>query len=71
MRNRIFFRYPILLFVVAALVILNDLFKFAPGQANTGFVSIIIPVILIAAGIYGTILKKKEKEDDLNKKEDQ
>lgn len=71
MRNSIFFRYPIILLVLAAMVILNDLFKFAPGQVNTGFVGLIIPIVLIAAGVYGTMLNKKEKEDTLKKKGEQ
>ncbi|QNK62552.1 hypothetical protein H7F33_18765 [Pedobacter sp. PAMC26386] len=71
MKNRIFFRYPALLFGVAAAIVLNDLFKFAPGQVNTGFVGIIIPAILVGLGVYATILNNKEKKDALNKKEDQ
>ena len=61
--NRIFNRYPFLFFVVAALVIANNLFKFAPAQVLRGTLGIVVPIILIIFGTLGYIAKAREKKD--------
>lgn len=57
--NRFLMRYPVLFFVLAAIIISNNLFEYAPAQVLTGIMAWLIPAILVILGIYGISLKNK------------
>ncbi len=64
MRLKIFYRYPWLFFVLAAVVISNSIFKYAPGQALGSPQCFIVPAIFVAIGASFYIGRGKEKNAD-------
>jgi hypothetical protein len=62
LRNRMIFqKYPILLFILAGIIVVNNIFKFAPGQTFSGFTSILVPLIFVAVGGYFIFQNKKNQ----------
>lgn len=57
--NRFLMRYPVLFFVLTAIIISNDIFEYAPAQVLTGKLAWLVPAILVILGIYGIFLKNK------------
>ncbi len=62
MRSKVFIRYPWLFFVVAAIVISNNIFKYAPAQVLKAPISFIIPILFIVAGVVLYYRKRSENK---------
>lgn len=60
--KRLFFRYPFLFLILAAVVIANDILHFSPGQVNTGFTRWLVPLVLTIFGLLGYVLKRNEQQ---------
>jgi hypothetical protein len=60
-KNRLLQKYPIIFIIVAVLIVLNNIFKFAPGQTFSGFTSILVPLIFVAIGGYFMLQNKKNQ----------
>jgi hypothetical protein len=61
--NRVMQRYPYLFFILAAVVVSNNVLKYSPGQVMTGFGAVVVPIVLVCAGIGGYAWKAYEKKN--------
>lgn len=59
--NNLFRNLPILYFVVALLVVINNIAKFAPAQVLSFPLAIIVPGLLILFGFLGLKRKKNNQ----------
>ncbi len=56
--NALLTRYPALYFVLGAVIGANNLFQFAPAQAMTGAMGIVIPLLCFAFGIGAFVQRR-------------
>ncbi len=61
---RLFNSFPILFFVVAAIVISNDIFHYSPAYVLKAPLNYVVPLIMIIFGVLGYMAKNRARKQE-------